>query len=45
MGIYLNDFGLPKIPMMNGELDNNRIDILDRKYLSSTIAYTIKVEK
>ena len=41
MCIYLNEFGLPKVPMEFEALDNNRIDILSREYLSFTIAHAI----
>ena len=39
--IYLNEFGLPKVPVEFDELDNNRIDILSREYLSFSIAHAI----
>lgn len=41
MAICLNEFGLPKVPLMNDELDNNKIDILAREYLSFAIAHAI----
>ena len=40
MCIYLNQFALPKIPI-NVELDNDKIDILSREYLSFAIAHAI----
>lgn len=41
MAIYLNEFGLPKVSMYDGQLDENRIDILSREYLSFAIASAI----
>lgn len=41
MTIYLNEFGLPNIPINNSELDLNKIDILSREYLSFSIACSI----
>lgn len=41
MCIYLNEFGLPKVSIIDDKLDNNKIDILSREYLSFSIAYAI----
>ena len=41
MCIYLNEFGLPKIPIEFDELDNTRINTISREYLSFTIAHSI----
>lgn len=41
MAIYISEFGLPKIPIHNSELDANKIDILSSEYLSFIIAFTI----
>lgn len=41
MCIYLNEFGLPKVSIIDDKLDNNKIDILSREYLSFSIVYAI----
>ncbi len=41
MCIYLNEFGLPKVSIIDDKLDNNKIDILSREYLSFSIAHAI----
>lgn len=41
MAIYLEEFGLPKISMPNGELDKDKINILSKEYLSFVIAHSI----
>jgi len=41
MCIYLNEFGLPKISIDDCDLNNNKIDILSRQYLSFVIAHAI----
>ena len=41
MCIYINEVGLPKVSMTDNKLDNNKISILSREYLSFSIAHAI----
>jgi len=41
MAVYLNEFGLPKISISDGQLDVNETDILSREYLSFAIVHAI----
>ena len=41
MAIYLDDIGLPKIPINREELDSDKISTLSREYLTFSIAHAI----